>query len=114
MNIIAQNLIDGIATHGLDPARCLLWMTPSTLACNLRMYPHFVQNLLAWREWELGDPPLMVEHAQIAVADAAVFNGDVDLLAAHGARILFKGFQLSTGLKRGEGCYHHASSSFNF
>ena len=49
VNIIAQNLIDGIAAHGLDPARCLLWMTPSTLACNLRMYPHFVQNLLAER-----------------------------------------------------------------
>ena len=49
MNIITQNFIDGIAAHGLDPSRCLLWMMPSTLACNLRMYPHFAQNLLAER-----------------------------------------------------------------
>jgi predicted CoA-substrate-specific enzyme activase len=48
-NIVTQNFIDSISAHGLDPSRCLLWMSPSTLACNLRMYPHFAQNLLAER-----------------------------------------------------------------
>jgi predicted nucleotide-binding protein (sugar kinase/HSP70/actin superfamily) len=47
INIIVQNFIETVAAQGLDPARCLLWMTPSTIACNLRMYPHFAQNLLA-------------------------------------------------------------------
>ncbi|MBI5581417.1 MAG: CoA activase [Deltaproteobacteria bacterium] len=46
-NIVAQNFIDHVAAHGLDPSRCLLWMIPSSIACNLRMYPHFAQNLLA-------------------------------------------------------------------
>jgi hypothetical protein len=48
------------------------------------------------------------------VADAAVVNCDFDLLAAHGARIIFKGFELGTGLKRGKGFYHDAASSFYF
>jgi predicted CoA-substrate-specific enzyme activase len=48
-NIVVQNFIDAVSAHGLDPARCLLWMTPSSIACNLRMYPHFAQNQLADR-----------------------------------------------------------------
>jgi len=47
VNIVAQNFIDTVSAHGLDPSRCLLWMTPGSIACNLRMYPHFAQNLLA-------------------------------------------------------------------
>jgi len=49
VNIVVQNFIDYISAHGLDPSRCMLWMTPSSIACNLRMYPHFAQNLLAER-----------------------------------------------------------------
>jgi len=41
-----QNFIDTVSANGLDPSRCLLWMTPGSIACNLRMYPHFAQNLL--------------------------------------------------------------------
>jgi predicted nucleotide-binding protein (sugar kinase/HSP70/actin superfamily) len=47
LNIVVQNFIEHIETHELDPARCLLWMVPSSLACNLRMYPYFAHNLLA-------------------------------------------------------------------
>jgi predicted CoA-substrate-specific enzyme activase len=46
VNIVVQNFIDGIGRHGLDPARCLLWMASGSIACNLRMYPHFAKNLL--------------------------------------------------------------------
>jgi predicted CoA-substrate-specific enzyme activase len=49
LNIVVQNFIEHIEAHGLDPARCLLWMIPSSLACNLRMYPHFAHSLLAAR-----------------------------------------------------------------
>jgi predicted nucleotide-binding protein (sugar kinase/HSP70/actin superfamily) len=49
VNIVAQNFIDYVSAHDLDPSRCLLWMTPGSIACNLRMYPHFAQNLLAER-----------------------------------------------------------------
>jgi predicted CoA-substrate-specific enzyme activase len=47
VNIVVQNFIDTVSAQGLDPARCLLWMTPGSIACNLRMYPHFARNLLA-------------------------------------------------------------------
>jgi predicted CoA-substrate-specific enzyme activase len=47
VNILVQNFIDSVSAQGLDPSRCLLWMSPCTIACNLRMYPHFAQNLLA-------------------------------------------------------------------
>jgi predicted CoA-substrate-specific enzyme activase len=46
VNIVVQNFIEAVSANGLDPSRCLLWMTPSSIACNLRMYPHFAQNLL--------------------------------------------------------------------
>jgi predicted nucleotide-binding protein (sugar kinase/HSP70/actin superfamily) len=49
VNIVVQNFIDTVSAQGLDPSRCLLWMTPSFIACNLRMYPHFVQNQLTER-----------------------------------------------------------------
>jgi predicted CoA-substrate-specific enzyme activase len=49
VNIVAQNFIDTVSANGLDPSRCLLWMTPGSIACNLRMYPHFAQNLLTER-----------------------------------------------------------------
>jgi len=47
VNIVVQNFIDTVSAQGLDPSRCLLWMAPGSIACNLRMYPHFARNLLA-------------------------------------------------------------------
>lgn len=47
VNIVVQNFIDTVSAQGLDPSRCLLWMVPGSIACNLRMYPHFARNLLA-------------------------------------------------------------------
>jgi hypothetical protein len=47
VNIVVQNFIDTVSAQGLDPPRCLLWMVPGSIACNLRMYPHFARNLLA-------------------------------------------------------------------
>ena len=45
VNVVAQNFIDYVTTHDLDPSRCLLWVPFSTIACNLKMYPHFIQNV---------------------------------------------------------------------
>jgi predicted CoA-substrate-specific enzyme activase len=47
VNIVVQNFIEYVSAHGLDPSRCLLWMVPGSIACNLRLYPYFAQNLLA-------------------------------------------------------------------
>ncbi|MEJ2659126.1 MAG: acyl-CoA dehydratase activase [Desulfobacteraceae bacterium] len=46
LNIIAQAFIDYVDTHDLDPARTLLWMGASKIACNIGLYPHRIQNIL--------------------------------------------------------------------
>jgi len=45
LNIIAQEFIDYAEKHDLDPAKTVLWMLDTTLACNLRMYPHHIKNI---------------------------------------------------------------------
>jgi len=46
LNIIAQEFIDYVKKHNLDPARTILWNIDSTLACNLRLYPHHIRTIL--------------------------------------------------------------------
>jgi predicted CoA-substrate-specific enzyme activase len=42
---IAQDAADFIERHGLDPARTVLWLPRSDGACNLRMFPPYIQGL---------------------------------------------------------------------
>lgn len=44
-NAIAQDAVNFIERHGLDPARTVLWLPRSDGACNLRMFPHYIQGL---------------------------------------------------------------------
>ncbi|UCH79988.1 MAG: hypothetical protein JSW20_09585 [Nitrospiraceae bacterium] len=46
LTIIAQEFIDYVEKHDLDPANTVLWMMETTLACNLRMYPHHIKHIL--------------------------------------------------------------------
>jgi predicted nucleotide-binding protein (sugar kinase/HSP70/actin superfamily) len=46
LNIIAQEFIDYVETHDLDPARTLLWIGASKIACNIGLYPHRIQHIL--------------------------------------------------------------------
>lgn len=46
INIIAQEYIDAIERSGLDPARCALWMFRGEIACNLKLIPHHIKNVL--------------------------------------------------------------------
>jgi predicted nucleotide-binding protein (sugar kinase/HSP70/actin superfamily) len=46
LNIIAQEFIDYIETHDLDPARTLLWIGDAKIACNIGLYAHRIQNIL--------------------------------------------------------------------
>jgi len=46
LNIIAQEFIDYVEAHDLDPAKTVLWMIDSTLACNLSMFPHHIKHIL--------------------------------------------------------------------
>ncbi|MCK7481237.1 MAG: hypothetical protein M0C28_31615 [Candidatus Moduliflexus flocculans] len=40
INIMAQEFIDTVEEHGLDPAGCVLWIARGEIACNLKMIPH--------------------------------------------------------------------------
>ena len=46
LTIIAQEFIDYMETHDLDPGRTVLWMLSSKIACNIGLYAHQIQNIL--------------------------------------------------------------------
>jgi predicted nucleotide-binding protein (sugar kinase/HSP70/actin superfamily) len=46
LNIIAQEFMDYVQNHGLDPARTALWMPAGEIACNLKLYPHHIKRIL--------------------------------------------------------------------
>jgi predicted CoA-substrate-specific enzyme activase len=45
LNIIAQEFIDYVEKHDLDPGKTVLWTMTTTLACNLKMFPHHIKNI---------------------------------------------------------------------
>jgi predicted nucleotide-binding protein (sugar kinase/HSP70/actin superfamily) len=45
INIIAQNCIDYIEKHQLDPANTMLWMSEGYISCNLRQYPFYIKKI---------------------------------------------------------------------
>ncbi|NNG00725.1 MAG: CoA activase [Desulfobacteraceae bacterium] len=46
LNIIAQEFIDYVDTHDLDPGRAVLWMVSSKISCNIGLYAHQIQSIL--------------------------------------------------------------------
>jgi len=46
LNIIAQETVEYVRTHGLDPARTAIWMPRSTLSCNIGMFVPFLKSLM--------------------------------------------------------------------
>ena len=46
LNIIAQEFIDYVESHQLDPAKTALWMVSSTISCNFGLFPHHIKTLL--------------------------------------------------------------------
>lgn len=63
LNIIAQNFIDYIKNHQLDPAQTILWMMEGKMACNLRQYPYFIKRIL--------------EHYGNGMELASVYSGEI-------------------------------------
>lgn len=70
VNIIAQNFIDYVSRHDLDPSRCVLWVPFSTIACNLKMYPHFIQTI--WAEYGNGFEKAQVYPGSISFAELSL------------------------------------------
>jgi len=46
INIIAQNCIDYIEKHRLDPSLTTLWMAEGYISCNLRQYPYYIKKIM--------------------------------------------------------------------
>jgi predicted CoA-substrate-specific enzyme activase len=45
INIIAQEFVDYVKTHDLNPEKTLLWMVSSQIACNIGLFPHYLKRL---------------------------------------------------------------------
>ena len=46
LNTIAQEFMDYIETHELEPDKTLLWMGGSEIACNVRLFPYYIRSIL--------------------------------------------------------------------
>ena len=44
--MIAQEFVDYVKSHQLDPSKTVLWMPESKLACNLGLYPYHAKTLI--------------------------------------------------------------------
>jgi predicted nucleotide-binding protein (sugar kinase/HSP70/actin superfamily) len=45
VNIMAEESIDYVRSHNLDPENTVLWMPKAKWACNIPLYPHHVKSL---------------------------------------------------------------------
>lgn len=45
LNIIAQEFMEYVETHDLDPEKTLLWMVSSQISCNIGLFPHHLKRL---------------------------------------------------------------------
>jgi len=45
LNIIAQEFVEYVETHDLNPEKTLLWMVSSRIACNIGLFPHHLKRL---------------------------------------------------------------------
>ena len=46
LNIIAQDFMEYVDAEGLDPGRAVLWTPASSIACNIRLYPQHIRDIL--------------------------------------------------------------------
>lgn len=67
---IAQGYLDCIEANGLDPADTVLWLYRSTLACNFRLYPHHIRQIL--REQGQGMERAAVFTGQLSFSDISL------------------------------------------
>ena len=91
INIMAQEFMDHIVRHDLDPARCMLWMGGGEIPCNLKVIPHHIKNIL-----NKSGP--MMARAQVYRGDISFM--DISLRAAMNAYFAF----MFGGMLRKAGC----------
>jgi len=76
LNGVAQCAINYVRENQLDPANCILWMSDSTLGCNIRLYPHHIKQI--FKETGGGMEKIGVFKGDLAFTD-------ISLWASHNA-----------------------------
>ncbi len=46
LNAVAEGYLSCMEKNGLDPADTLLWINNSSIACNIRLYPHHIKTIV--------------------------------------------------------------------
>lgn len=46
MNALVEGFADTVRTHGISPARSALWVPTADFSCNIRLFPHHIQEIL--------------------------------------------------------------------
>ena len=73
LTVMAQNFVNFIEKHELDPSRVAVWNPNSQLACNIGMFPYYTKELLrSWNE----------DYAQIDVYVGEMTFTDLSVRAA--------------------------------
>ncbi|MEN6446635.1 MAG: acyl-CoA dehydratase activase [Syntrophaceae bacterium] len=70
ISIMAQEFIDTVEEHGLDPARCVLWIARGEIACNLKMIPHHIKSIL--NGYGRGMERAQVYHGELSMMDISL------------------------------------------
>lgn len=74
LTAIAYNALEHVKKHKLDPQETVIWLFESTISCNIKMYPHYIEKLI--RDYD------------DSLKDLTVYIGDM----------LFKEFGIGTSL----------------
>jgi predicted CoA-substrate-specific enzyme activase len=91
MNAVAEEAMDYVGRHRLNPEKTVLWMMKSDLACNISLYPHHIRHI--FRTFGGG-----MEKLGVFVGDISF--GEVSITAAVNTYFAF----LFGGLLRRIGC----------
>lgn len=46
LNAVASAFIHTVEKHDLNPSDCALWLNPSEISCNIKMYPYHIKKIL--------------------------------------------------------------------
>lgn len=92
LSLIACEFIDYVETHALDPAKAALWMPKGEIACNLKLYPHFIKLLL-------NDHGNGMEHAGVYVGKLSMTDISLSLPANNYFAYMFGGYIRKMGCR---------------
>ena len=91
LNAVASAYMHTVEKNGLDPAKCALWLNPSEIACNIKLYPYHINQIL---QQQAGG----FERSRIYIGELSLF--DLSFRASTNAYFAY----MFGGLLRSVGC----------